>query len=152
MIVLERNHTMVLDIYKKLILSLLKIRIKLIQITYCIYLNLWYVVVMREKRDLERYNLTIPARLEVSVNNNKREVIELQALNVCSGGAFLQTTHSISEGAQVKLDFVLPFEKIKELIGTYGCVKVSGRVVRSEPNGIAVSFDKKYEILPYRNS
>ena len=107
---------------------------------------------MRDKRVLERYNLTIPARLEVSVANNKRELIELQTVNVCAGGAFLQTTHSISEGTQVKLDFVLPVEKIKELIGSYGCVKVRGRVVRSEPGGVAVSFDKKYEILPYRDS
>ena len=105
---------------------------------------------MKENRKLERFDLDIPARLMVTTNDQKKEVIETQTVNISAGGAFLQTEHSYPEGTRVQLDLVLPVEKIKELIGMYGCVKVVGKIARSEAQGIAVIFDNKYEIMPYR--
>jgi hypothetical protein len=105
---------------------------------------------MKENRKLKRFELDIPARLLVTTDDQKKEVIELKTANISAGGAFLQTEHRLPEGTRVQLDIVLPVEKIKELIGMYGCVTVIGSVTRSEPEGIAVVFDNKYEIMPYR--
>ena len=106
---------------------------------------------MAERRKLERYNLIIPTRIVVSNNNKDAEVFEINTCDICAGGAYFKTKHKIDEGSKVTLNFVLPIHKLARLLGVNSYLKVKGEVVRVDLEGIAVSFNGEYEIMPYRN-
>lgn len=104
---------------------------------------------MKEKRKLERFVFEVPARIEVMVPTGKKEALDLLTSDICSGGAFFFTTQTLPEGTEVKIDLVLPFERIAKLIGHSRVnVKVNGTVVRSGSTGIAIRFDEDYQIVP----
>ena len=106
---------------------------------------------MIEHRKIERFRLSIPVRLVTISHTQKKEVLELNTSNISARGAYFKTDILIPEGTAIQIDFVLPVEKLVELIGMYSFVKVKGKVVRSGDGGIAVSFDDDYEIMPFRN-
>ena len=105
---------------------------------------------MFERRHLERFNLCVTTRLIIFNGSLSKEVLETSTSNICAGGAFFKIGHTIPEGAQVHLNFVLTVKKLKKLIGASSFIKITGTVVRSEFEGIAVSFASNYEILPFR--
>jgi len=47
---------------------------------------------------------------------------------------------------------VLPLDKLKRLAADadHAFIKVSGKVLRSGPRGMAICFDKGYEIRPHK--
>ncbi len=101
---------------------------------------------MENRRILERYDLTVPARIE-PVDYEEEEVFTLQTMNVCSSGAFFQTEKALPEGTQVKVEMVLPLEKLA-MLEDYDqqiLVKISGTVLRSGAAGMAVNFNEDYE-------
>ncbi len=106
---------------------------------------------MLEKRQIERFKMKVLTRLIVLTAGKKKEMIELYTSDISARGAFLVTDHEIPEGTSIKLDFVLSVNKLIELIGTNSFIKIAGKVVRTGPEGIAISFDKGYEIMPYRH-
>ena len=106
---------------------------------------------MSDRRHLERFRLIVPARLIVCGSSRKKEVFETNTCNISSKGAFFKTMHRLPEGTSVQLDFVLPVNKIKEITGVSSYIKIAGKVVRSDSNGIAVCFNKNYELMPFSN-
>jgi len=108
---------------------------------------------MVEKRRLERFDLSVPAKIRPVVSGRKRNVIHLLTSDVCAGGAFFHTDQPLPEGTEVRIELVLSLEKLRQLMKEDSChahIKVTGRVLRSESKGMAVCFDKDYEIRPYR--
>ena len=105
-----------------------------------------------EKRRLERYDLRIPAKIEVVTSDQDRETLDLFTSDICSGGAFFHTDQPLPEGTDVKIDLVLPLEEIKKLRenSSHAYIKITGTVLRSEPSGMAVCFNKNYKIQPWR--
>lgn len=103
---------------------------------------------MRERRRLERYALHIPATIEIDDVSGTKEVLHLETRDISANGAFLESSKHISEGAHIKLDMVLSVEKLQELIGAQKEIElmVDGTVVRSDSVGIAVVFNRKYQI------
>jgi hypothetical protein len=106
---------------------------------------------MSERRNLERYDLTVPARVTVYKAHESKEVFETNTCNISSKGAFIKTEHIVPEGTKVQLDVILPVNKVKELVGASTYVKITGKVIRVCIEGIAVTFDNKYELMPYLN-
>jgi c-di-GMP-binding flagellar brake protein YcgR len=106
---------------------------------------------MGDRRHLERFDLSVPARLVVHNSRRNKEVYETNTCNISAGGAFFKTEHFLSEGTKVELDFIIPVEKLGVAKGVSSFVKISGRVLRSDSKGIAICFDKNYEIMPFRN-
>jgi hypothetical protein len=106
---------------------------------------------MGERRHLERFNLVVPARLVVHNSRRKKIVYETNTCNISSGGAFFKTNKTLPEGTKVELDFVIPVEKLQLTPGVSSFVKVSGKVIRSDHEGIAICFESSYEIMPFRN-
>lgn len=106
---------------------------------------------MKNKRKYERFDLEVPAKMGIlgAGNNNEHEV-SLSTVNVCAGGAFFAAEVSIPEGTRVKMDFTLSIEKLKEMLDSYCRIKVEGEVIRMDDRGIAVRFDKDYEIIPVK--
>lgn len=106
---------------------------------------------MDERRKQERYHLIIPTRLVITDNGQAAEVIEMNTLNISAGGVYFKTPQKIPEGTQVNMSFVLPIEKLTRMLGVTSYVKLKGKVIRVEMEGIAICFDKDYKILPFRN-
>ncbi|MBW2608786.1 MAG: PilZ domain-containing protein [Deltaproteobacteria bacterium] len=105
---------------------------------------------MNDKRVFERFELKVPARVEVEGGPGQGEEISLLTSNICAGGAFFHTKDPIPEGTKVQLEFVLSIDKLKEILDSECRIKVEGKVVRTEEAGIAVRFDDDYEIEPVK--
>ena len=105
---------------------------------------------MEEKRRLERFGLRIPASIEAVYSHREKESLNLLTSNVCSGGAYFDTSVTLPEGTEVKIDLILPLDRLKSLMEEHkqARIKVTGKVLRSGATGMAVTFDEDYEILP----
>ncbi len=103
---------------------------------------------MKEKRRLERFYLEIPAAIELLGSDPEDRLLNLLTSNVCSGGAYFHTTRPLPEGTRVKIDLVLPIDRLKKLKDEYkqACIKVTGTVLRSESEGMAICFDEGYQV------
>ena len=97
---------------------------------------------MVERRKLERFDLRLPAKIE-GLGRKKGVQHNLLTNNISAGGAFLETANHLPENSRVSIDFVVP---------TGVLVKVTGAVLRSEPTGIAIRFDNKYQLTPLRKN
>jgi len=105
---------------------------------------------MKEKRRLERFDLKMPAKIESMTSDQEEKTLDLLTSNICSGGAFFHTAQPLREGTQVKIDLVLPLERLKQLKDDckQAYIMVTGRVLRPESEGMAILFDKDYLIRP----
>jgi len=103
---------------------------------------------MVERRRLERFDLVLPAAIELSNEHYEERMINLLTTNVCSGGAYFHTNQPLPEGTKVKLDLVLPLEKLKKIKAEHKkvLIKVTGKVLRTESEGMAICFDRDYRI------
>ena len=106
---------------------------------------------MQERRKYERFQLELPARLEMN-SMKKKEIFELQTRDMSSAGAFLLTTERFSEGTRCQLELIVISERIKELTGVQGLIKIVGTEVRSTPDGVAICFDGDCQILGLKGS
>jgi hypothetical protein len=105
-----------------------------------------------EKRTLERFDLKIPAKIEIGNSDHEEKIIDLMTKDICSGGAFFHTPQPLPIGTNVKIDLILPLERLKKLNNdcTQAYIKVTGTVLRSESSGMAIHFHEDYHIRPWR--
>ncbi|MBW2622730.1 MAG: PilZ domain-containing protein [Deltaproteobacteria bacterium] len=105
---------------------------------------------MEETRGLQRYSLQLPATIEIvaEAEDRDKELINLLTSNVCSGGAYFHTEKPLPEGTNVKIDLVLSIDELKKIKGKHALIKVTGQVVRTESEGMAISFKNDYKIRP----
>jgi len=101
-----------------------------------------------EKRKTERFSLELPARLTWTGRDKEHELIELMTRNISSDGAFLITDRPLPKGKDVTMDLILPLERLHEFGGRQSHIDVSGFVIRTDQQGMAIRF-KKYRISPY---
>jgi len=102
-----------------------------------------------DKRTLERYNLEAPAKIIPVDFGNKVDKYRFVTTNICAGGAYFQNSRPLPEGAAVEVEVVLPLNKLRILKHPTEEIhlKINGKVIRSESDGIAVSFNKGYQIV-----
>jgi len=64
----------------------------------------------------------------------------------------LDTTQPLPEGTEVKIDLVLPLDKLRKLEKgvKHAYIKVRGTVLRTESTGMAICFDEDYQIRPWK--
>ena len=101
---------------------------------------------MKERRKLERFDLRVPAKIAVVGHDQGREALNLMTENICAGGAFFYTPDPLPKGTQVKIDLILD----RELRGgesRMAQIKLNGAVLRSDATGMAICFDKSYNII-----
>jgi hypothetical protein len=102
-----------------------------------------------DRRKMERFDLKLPAKLTWTGKDKKQESIELMTSNVCSGGAYLMTNRPLPVGTHVKSAITLNLDRIHELKHRLSIINVSGDVIRTDHQGMAIRFDRKYKILPH---
>lgn len=104
-----------------------------------------------ERRECERFDLRLNSRIEVRGPEKGRHsglILSLLTENVCSGGAFFTTEQVLPKGTEVQVDLILALEALKKSDGDRAHINVNGTVLRSDPAGLAVRFDKGYRITP----
>ena len=107
---------------------------------------------MKEQRKHERFQLELPARLEMN-SSERTEILELQTKDISAAGALLVgTTEQFPAGIRCQLELIVTSERIKELTGVHGLIKIEGTIVRSTPDGVAVCFNGDCEILGLKGS
>ena len=107
---------------------------------------------MQERRKYERFQLELPARLEMN-SLERTEIFELQTRDISAAGALLLgTTEQFPAGTRCQLEMIVTSEKIKELTGVQGLIKIEGTIVRSTPEGVAVCFNGDCQILGLKGS
>jgi len=108
-----------------------------------------FAIIGFEKRKMERFEFELPTGLIVNSPNGKQEILELQTRNVCAGGAFVITDEPLSIGTKVGVNMILSLERLKKFKGKKSLINVSGSVIRTDEQGMAICFDEKHTISPY---
>jgi hypothetical protein len=107
---------------------------------------------MKERRKHERLQLELQARLEMNAVE-RTEIFELQTQNISAAGALLVgTTEEFLVGTRCQLELIVSSERIRELTGVQGLIKVEGTIVRSTPEGVVVCFNGDCQILGLKGS
>ena len=100
---------------------------------------------MEEKRKFERFSLGLPTKIEVVSPQQERETFEFFTSDVSASGAFFPTNEPFPTGTQVQLRLSLLSAIIRKLTGTQGSLEIEGKVIRSDPSGMAIYFDENYD-------
>jgi hypothetical protein len=107
---------------------------------------------MKDRRKYERFQLELPARLEIN-SSQRTEIFELRTRDISAAGTvLLGTAEQFPVGARCHLELIVTSEKIKELTGVQGLIKVEGTIVRSTPDGVAICFDGDCQIVGLKGS
>ena len=103
-----------------------------------------------ERRKLERFIIELPARIEVVRTHQEEALLTLFTKDISSGGAYFRTEKSLPVGTEVRVDLVLPLDKLKKFLSDREkvTVNVTGTVLRSEPQGMAIGFSEDYKFRP----
>jgi hypothetical protein len=85
--------------------------------------------------------------IELAVPEGMRTLI-LKSSNISARGVYFVTDKPFPENSRVRINFVLHFSRA----GKAGrektiLIKITGRVLRSERSGMAVTFDEDYQIM-----
>lgn len=99
-----------------------------------------------DERKEERFTLELTATISMHGVENDDASIELQTSDVSAGGAFFNTVQPLPIGTEVKIDMIIPLDKLKKLKGKRAKIEVAGAVIRSDEKGMAISFGKNYQI------
>ena len=101
----------------------------------------------RNQRNNERFSIGLPIRLVVS-KEAEPEIIESVTQNISASGALVQSSEPIPIGTEVELDLIIPLEDLRQMSGKKARIKISGSVVRLDPQCVAIKFGEQYKVLP----
>ena len=100
---------------------------------------------MIEKRKVERFDLQLEAFVSAPGSDSQNESESLLTRDISMCGAFLKTDTPLPVGAKVCVDMILTLEGHN---AQKAWIKASGKVLRSDNEGMAVGFDDQSRILP----
>ena len=100
---------------------------------------------MNERRQYERFPFPLPVRLE-AITTGRKEVLDLETKDISASGTFIPTLTSFPEGTRFILDFTIPSDNLYKLKDIKSLKDCEGSMVRSTSHGLAIQFDKKYQI------
>ena len=103
----------------------------------------------KEKRKMERFALGLYSRIQIKSGERTLETIELITQNICAGGAYFKTSDPLPFDAclSIYMDFEVP-GIANGPSNNLTCIETSGKVIRSNKNGMAIRFDNSYKIRP----
>lgn len=104
------------------------------------------------KRSRRRLDVELKAYISWPENKTQVQDVSLSTKNLSASGAFLLTESPLHVGEEITIDLSLPLEYLRG-IGTDNVhIKAQGKIVRTEENGMAVSFNTSYIISPLLDS
>jgi hypothetical protein len=100
--------------------------------------------IQEERRQYLRYEVRFPAM----VTHGTGELsCPMHTRDISASGALFHTDRCYPEGARVKVEITLENKTVEQLTGQKSCIKVIGTIVRSDADGMAVSF-AEHRIIP----
>ena len=90
---------------------------------------------MIEKRTVERFDLQLEAFVSLPGSGSQKE-------------AFLMTERPLPVGSKVCVDMILTLQGRTKQGAQQAWIKASGKVLRTDNEGMAVGFDNQSRILP----
>jgi hypothetical protein len=101
-----------------------------------------------EKRKVERFDLELEAFVSIPGDTDPAEMGSLVTRDVSMSGVYLVTNTPLPVGSKVNVDMVLTLGGRKKQNSQQAWIKASGKVLRTDNQGMAVSFDDQSRILP----
>ena len=99
-----------------------------------------------ERRQLERFDISIPARVDVS-KAAYPEALSLTTVNISAGGAFFATDTVLPVGTEVLVELTLLAELFRNVKpASPALIRLAGKVLRLEPGGMAVAFSERFHM------
>ena len=104
---------------------------------------------MKARRKIQRLELRTPARIEAVTKDGKKISLQAETKDISSHGAFFQTEELIEVDTNLDIELLLSMEKLLELLRGKKQIRIliKGTVIRSAPDGVAVSFGRRYQII-----
>jgi hypothetical protein len=104
---------------------------------------------MAERRKIERLELRTPARIEAVAKDGQKISLQAETKDISSHGAFFQTQENLEENTNLDIELLLSMENMLDLLRGKQQVRllIQGTVIRSNPDGIAVRFGSRYQII-----
>lgn len=102
------------------------------------------------KRAMERFDLKVPALVTLKSNSPQASdtSMEMRTKDICAGGAYLITDTPLPINSRVDIDIRLAlFDGAADKVRKSG-ILVSGSVIRTDAAGMAVQFNKSFQIFP----
>ena len=101
--------------------------------------------------EFEKYAIEVPARIEV-ISSQEEESLYLRTASVSAKEVFFHTADPLPENVQVRLDLMLNFTKPAKLNNTGATIliHVTGKVVRSDQDGMTIQLNEDYQITKLR--
>ncbi len=100
---------------------------------------------MKERRQHKRLNIPLPVRVNV-MNGSGIMALDLQAKDISYSGMFIPTLTSFPDATRFILDFTIPGDNLKDFKNINSLIGCAGTMVRSDPYGIGIQFDKECQI------
>jgi hypothetical protein len=104
---------------------------------------------MKDRRKIQRIELRTPARIAAVGKDGKKISLEAETKDISSHGAFFLTEELVEVNSNLDIELLLSMEKLLELLRGKKQIRIliQGTVIRSAPDGIAVSFSRRYQII-----
>ncbi len=100
-----------------------------------------------ERRRFERYQIKIPAMVECIVPEGSRTLF-VETVNISAQGVYLPIVKKMSAARNLRMNFILEFSESDspDQAAQILIITVTGNVLRTEDEGMAVAFDGNYKI------
>ncbi len=110
-------------------------------------------MIMNDKRKFERFNIEAPIRIKILSPGDKNDKLVFQTKNVSAGGVFIGTKQPLHEGTEIKIEIFLLNKEAQDLgdADKGDVIIVTGQVLRSGADGMAVCFNEDYDILSVKD-
>jgi hypothetical protein len=102
----------------------------------------------KERRIMERFTFKLPVAVQCESNPGEYRTHELTTSNVCAGGAYIEASAPYPVGTRLNLIMHLSVSGADQAPQKKSQIELDGAVTRSDSNGMAVTFDSRYKILP----
>ena len=103
---------------------------------------------MIEKRKVERFDLELEAFVSLPGESDPTDKGNMVTRDVSMSGVYLVTDAPLPVGSKVNVDMILTLGGRKKHHAQQAWIKASGKVLRTDSQGMAVSFDDQSRILP----
>jgi hypothetical protein len=113
------------------------------------YPEQYKILSKKEKRQHERHTISLPIKL-TPLTSGTKAVYDVVTRNISASGTFIAAPMPFPHGTRFSLDFKIPNDKIREPKDVESLKDVTGRIVRSNPHGMAILFDEEFQIESLR--
>ncbi len=103
---------------------------------------------MIEKRKVQRFDLELEAFVSMPAETGQTDLGNMVTRDVSMSGVYLLTDAPLPIGSKVNVDMILTLGGRKKQNAQQAWIKASGKVLRTDNQGMAVSFDDQSRILP----